>query len=76
MAEIRSIGIPSPRVEGEEKVGGKALYAVDVDAAEPPLGQSAAESHRPWEDQKDRHHRGAKITRSEGRFLPGKTSPA
>ena len=30
MAEIRSIGIPSPRVEGEEKVGGKALYAVDV----------------------------------------------
>src|SRR4029450_2358014 len=30
MAEIRSVGIPSPRVEGEEKVGGKALYAVDV----------------------------------------------
>ena len=30
MAEIRSIGIPSPRVEGEEKVAGKALYAVDV----------------------------------------------
>ncbi|HVO93071.1 MAG TPA: molybdopterin cofactor-binding domain-containing protein, partial [Terriglobales bacterium] len=30
MAEIRSIGIPSPRVEGEEKVGGAALYAVDV----------------------------------------------
>ena len=29
MAEIRSVGIPSPRVEGEEKVGGKALYAVD-----------------------------------------------
>ena len=30
MAEIRSIGIPSPRVEGEQKVGGGALYAVDV----------------------------------------------
>ena len=30
MADIRSIGIPSPRVEGEEKVGGKARYAVDV----------------------------------------------
>jgi CO/xanthine dehydrogenase Mo-binding subunit len=30
MAEIRSIGIPSPRVEGEEKVGGGAVYAVDV----------------------------------------------
>jgi CO/xanthine dehydrogenase Mo-binding subunit len=30
MAEIRSVGIPSPRVEGEEKVGGKAVYAVDV----------------------------------------------
>ena len=30
MAEIRSVGIPSPRVEGEEKVGGQALYAVDV----------------------------------------------
>jgi CO/xanthine dehydrogenase Mo-binding subunit len=30
MAEIRSVGIPSPRVEGEEKVGGKAIYAVDV----------------------------------------------
>jgi CO/xanthine dehydrogenase Mo-binding subunit len=30
MAEIRTVGIPSPRVEGEEKVGGRALYAVDV----------------------------------------------
>ena len=30
MAEIRSVDIPSPRVEGEEKVGGQALYAVDV----------------------------------------------
>src|SRR5512145_241237 len=30
MAEIRSIGIPSPRVEGEQKVGGDAVYAVDV----------------------------------------------
>jgi CO/xanthine dehydrogenase Mo-binding subunit len=30
MEEIRSVGIPSPRVEGEEKVGGRALYAVDV----------------------------------------------
>jgi CO/xanthine dehydrogenase Mo-binding subunit len=30
MAEIRSVGIPSPRVEGEEKVGGKARYAGDV----------------------------------------------
>ncbi len=30
MAESRVLGIPSPRVEGEEKVGGKALYAVDV----------------------------------------------
>ncbi|MGB7946472.1 MAG: molybdopterin cofactor-binding domain-containing protein, partial [Candidatus Binatia bacterium] len=30
MAENRNVGIPSPRVEGEEKVGGKALYAVDV----------------------------------------------
>src|SRR4029077_12587296 len=30
MAELRSVGVPSPRIEGEEKVGGKALYAVDV----------------------------------------------
>ena len=30
MVELRSIGIPSPRVEGEQKVGGGALYAVDV----------------------------------------------
>ncbi|MBF8254203.1 MAG: Ald Xan dh C domain-containing protein, partial [Deltaproteobacteria bacterium] len=30
MAEYRALGIPSPRVEGEEKVGGKAVYAVDV----------------------------------------------
>jgi CO/xanthine dehydrogenase Mo-binding subunit len=30
MAEIRSVGIPSPRVEGEQKVGGAAKYAVDV----------------------------------------------
>jgi CO/xanthine dehydrogenase Mo-binding subunit len=30
MVEIRSIGIPSPRVEGEQKVGGGAVYAVDV----------------------------------------------
>jgi CO/xanthine dehydrogenase Mo-binding subunit len=30
MAEIRSVGIPSPRVEGEQKVAGIAVYAVDV----------------------------------------------
>jgi CO/xanthine dehydrogenase Mo-binding subunit len=30
MTEIRSVGIPSPRVEGEQKVGGAAVYAVDV----------------------------------------------
>src|SRR5215475_1538992 len=30
MAEIRSVGIPSPRVEGEQKVAGTAVYAVDV----------------------------------------------
>ena len=30
MADLRSVGVPSPRIEGEEKVGGKALYAVDV----------------------------------------------
>jgi CO/xanthine dehydrogenase Mo-binding subunit len=30
MNEIRSVGIPSPRVEGEQKVGGGAVYAVDV----------------------------------------------
>ncbi len=30
MTENRVLGIPSPRVEGEEKVGGKAVYAVDV----------------------------------------------
>ena len=30
MAHDRVLGIPSPRVEGEEKVGGKAIYAVDV----------------------------------------------
>jgi len=30
MSEIRSVGIPSPRVEGEQKVGGGAVYAVDV----------------------------------------------
>ena len=30
MSGIRSIGIPSPRVEGQQKVGGEAIYAVDV----------------------------------------------
>ena len=30
MKEIRTVGIPSPRVEGEQKVGGGAVYAVDV----------------------------------------------
>jgi CO/xanthine dehydrogenase Mo-binding subunit len=30
MNEIRSVGIPSPRVEGEQKVSGGAVYAVDV----------------------------------------------
>ena len=30
MNEIHSVGIPSPRVEGEQKVGGGAVYAVDV----------------------------------------------
>jgi len=30
MAEKPILGVPSPRVEGEEKVAGKAVYAVDV----------------------------------------------
>jgi carbon-monoxide dehydrogenase large subunit len=30
MAERQILGVPSPRVEGEEKVGGTARYAVDV----------------------------------------------
>ena len=30
MVEMRSVGIPSPRVEGEQKVSGAAMYAVDV----------------------------------------------
>jgi len=30
MVEMRSVGIPSPRVEGEQKVAGAAIYAVDV----------------------------------------------
>ena len=30
MNELRSVGISSPRVEGEQKVGGGAIYAVDV----------------------------------------------
>ena len=30
MNQMRSVGIPSPRVEGEQKVGGAAQYAVDV----------------------------------------------
>jgi CO/xanthine dehydrogenase Mo-binding subunit len=30
MNGIRSVGIASPRVEGEQKVGGGAIYAVDV----------------------------------------------
>jgi CO/xanthine dehydrogenase Mo-binding subunit len=30
MNEIKGVGIPSPRVEGEQKVGGGAVYAVDV----------------------------------------------
>jgi len=30
MNEMRSVGIPSPRVEGEQKVGGIAKYAVDI----------------------------------------------
>ena len=28
--DMRTIGIPSPRVEGEEKVSGRAIYAVDL----------------------------------------------
>ncbi|HEX6172927.1 MAG TPA: molybdopterin cofactor-binding domain-containing protein, partial [Candidatus Binatia bacterium] len=30
MIELRSVGIPSPRVESEQKVGGNAVYAGDV----------------------------------------------
>src|SRR5882762_64038 len=30
MNELRSVGISSPRVEGEQKVGGGAIYAIDV----------------------------------------------
>ena len=30
MTDLRSVGIPSPRVESEQKVGGTALYAGDV----------------------------------------------
>src|SRR5262249_47551525 len=30
MAESGILGVPSPRVEGEEKVGGKAVYAADM----------------------------------------------
>jgi CO/xanthine dehydrogenase Mo-binding subunit len=30
MTEMRVVGIPSPRVEGEQKVGGIAAYAVDL----------------------------------------------
>ena len=30
MSKIRSVGMPSPRVEGQQKVGGAAVYAVDV----------------------------------------------
>jgi CO/xanthine dehydrogenase Mo-binding subunit len=30
MAETQVLGVPSPRVEGEEKVVGNAIYAVDV----------------------------------------------
>ncbi len=30
MTDFRSVGIPSPRVEGEQKVSGAAVYAVDV----------------------------------------------
>jgi CO/xanthine dehydrogenase Mo-binding subunit len=30
MNEMRSVGVPSPRVEGQQKVGGAAVYAVDV----------------------------------------------
>jgi CO/xanthine dehydrogenase Mo-binding subunit len=30
MNESHSVGIPSPRVEGQEKVGGGAVYAVDI----------------------------------------------
>ena len=28
MAKTQVLGVPSPRVEGEEKGGGKAIYAV------------------------------------------------
>jgi CO/xanthine dehydrogenase Mo-binding subunit len=30
MSEVHSVGIPSPRVESQQKVGGSAIYAVDV----------------------------------------------
>ena len=30
MTQTQVLGVPSPRVEGEEKVGGTAIYAVDV----------------------------------------------
>ena len=35
MNEIRSSGIASPRVEGEEKVSGSAIYAEDIALPEP-----------------------------------------
>ena len=34
MSEMRTVGIPSPRVEGEHKVSGGAKYAVDVSLAD------------------------------------------
>ena len=34
MNQMRSVGIPSPRVEGEQKVSGGAKYADDVELPE------------------------------------------
>ena len=60
MAEIRSIGIPSPRVEGEEKVGGQALYAVDVMLPNLLWVKVLRSPIAHGKDQADRYRRGAK----------------
>jgi len=63
MNEIRSVGIPSPRVEGEQKVGGGAVYAVDVTLPE-MLWAKVLRSPIA-------HGRIKKIDTSKARALPG-----
>jgi len=63
MNDFRSVGLPSPRVEGEQKVGGRALYAVDVVLPDMLWAKVLRSPHA--------HARIARIDASKAVALPG-----